>query len=271
MDRKTTMATPPSLYGQPQVFFRRDDFNAVIWSHSYDITCEKAIRCPCQGDGGSPHLDCHNCHGTGYFYINPYETKALITGLNRITQYVQWAPELMGTASITVRDEDKDYLSYFDRVVVKEEYATFTEMLVAREMLPSVVGVFLSYAPIEIVAVFKYDGPDKPLIKLDKTVYSLVENNPYCLVFTEGNVLEAEGVSVLYKHRVEYHVIDMPHEIRASLQANKQSGQLEVIKMPIQVIGRRTHLIDMQRPNFDGSGLIYNDYDTDSSRLVRHR
>ena len=75
---------------------------------------------------------------------------------------------------------------------------------------------------------------------------------------------EGAGVSFLYKHRVEYHIIDAPHEIRASMQANKQSGALEVIKMPLQAVGRRSHLIDMQRPNFDGSGLIFNDYDTNT-------
>ena len=53
--------------------------------------------------------------------------------------------------------------------------------------------------------------------------------------------------------------MDLPHEIRASLGKDKLSGQFEILKMPIQAIGRRTHLIDMQRPNFDGSGIIFND------------
>jgi hypothetical protein len=264
-ERFISNAPDQSLYGQPQVSFRPNDFNSVIWSHGYDIICEKAIRCPCQGDSGSPLPDCQNCHGFGYFFINPTRTKALITGLNRNTQYVQWSPELMGTASITVRDEDKDFLSYFDRVTVEDEYASFTEMLVAKEMIGDEIAVFLSYAPIEngIVAVYIYESSDLPLIKLSASDYEIVPENPYCLRFKTGKVRPEAGVSVLYKHRVEYHIIDLPHEIRASLGKDKKSGQFQILKMPIQAIGRRTHLIDIQRPNYDGGGIIHND-DTDT-------
>lgn len=261
MARVIKDAPQQNLYGQPQVQFRPTDFDAAIWSHGYDIICEKAIRCPCQGNSGAPLPNCQNCHGFGYVFINPVRTKALITGLNRSTQYVQWNPELMGTAAITVRDCDKESLSYFDRVTVEDEYAQFTEMVVARQMAEDTVGVFLSYAPLEngIVAVYIFKDSYSPLIKLSQSVYSIAENNPYCLVFRKGNVPEGAGVSVLYRHRVEYHVVDLPHEIRASLGKDKLSGRYEILKMPIQAIGRRTHLIDMQRPNFDGTGIILND------------
>ena len=63
-----------NLYGQPQVAFRPQDFNAAIWSHGYDVICEQAVRCPCQGDSGAPKPDCQNCHGFGYFFINPTRT-----------------------------------------------------------------------------------------------------------------------------------------------------------------------------------------------------
>ena len=86
MGRKIIEAPQQSLYGQPQVSFRPNDFNSVIWSHGYDIICEKAVRCPCQGNSGAPLPNCQNCHGFGYFFINPRRTKALVTGLNRNTQ-----------------------------------------------------------------------------------------------------------------------------------------------------------------------------------------
>lgn len=263
--RKIVDVSAPSLYGQPSVSFRPDDFDAVIWQHGYDIICEKAVRCPCQGNSGSPLPSCQNCHGFGYFFINPERTKALITALNRNTQYVQWAPELMGTAAITVRDKDRELIGYFDRVTVEDEYALFTEMVVVREMIADVMGVFLSYAPIEIKSVFKYVGADSPLVRLSEGDYEITPENPYCLRFRQGVFNPEEGVSVLYKHRVEYHIIDMPHEIRASLGRDKSSGQFQILKMPVQSVGRRTHLIDIQRPNYDGGGIIYNDDDTHTS------
>lgn len=259
MKRNISEANNQSLYGQPSVSFRPQDFNAAIWSHGYDIICEQAVRCPCQGDSGSPKPDCQNCHGFGYFFINPTRTKALVTGLNRSTNYVQWSPELMGTVAITVRDEDRDLVSYFNRIRIEDEYANFTEMSVTRLMNGEDVAVFLSYAPIEVISAWIYQAPDSKLVRLSPSVYSVPDSNPYCLKFMKGNVPEGVGVSVLYRHRVEYHIIDMPHEIRASLGKNKLSGQFEILKMPVQSIGRRTHLIDIQRPNYDGSGLIYND------------
>lgn len=266
MGRNVKDVTPPSLYGQPSVQFRPQDFTAVIWSHGYDIICEKAVRCPCQGESGSPLPSCQNCHGFGYFYINPTRTKALITGLNKNTQYVQWSPELMGTSSITVRDEDKELLSFFDRVTVEDEYGQFTEMVIGRRFTDNEHGVFLSYAPTEIKSIWLFEDSNLPLIRVDEGLYEVSPTNPYCIVFKEGfdREISGLGVSVLYNHRVEYHVIDLPHEIRSSLGKEKSTGQFQMLKMPVQVIGRRTHLIDMAKPDYGGGGLIYNDYDADS-------
>lgn len=264
MAGRNITTSPETINTSPQPYFRPNDFNQAIWEHSYDIICEKAIRCPCQGTGGSPLATCQNCHGSGYFYVNPVLTKALVQGINRITQYVHWSPELMGTAAITVRDEDKLLISYLDRITLEDEYASFTEMVVSREMTPEHVGVFLSYAPLEVFNVWLFEAPDQPLKQVDPTDYFINENNPFCISFNVGAVPPNVGVSVFYKHRVQYHVIDMPHEIRASYDRDKVTGQMQLIKLPLQVVGRRCHLVDMQRPNYDGTGIIYNDYDPDS-------
>lgn len=44
--RPISEAPEQSLYGQPQVSFRPNDFNSVIWAHGYDIICERryAVR-----------------------------------------------------------------------------------------------------------------------------------------------------------------------------------------------------------------------------------
>lgn len=173
---------------QPQVQFRPNDFNAAIWSHGYDVICEQAVRCPCCGDSDAALPDCQNCHGFGYFFINPTRTKALITGLNRNTNYVQWSPELLGTAAITVRDEDRDLITYFNRVTVEDETAIFTECLRIREMPDGSLFCFTSYAPEEIKGVYKFQGSETALWKLDSSCYELSEDNPYCIKFTEGNV-----------------------------------------------------------------------------------
>lgn len=259
-DQRTIKNVPKqNLYGAPQVRFRPNDFSAAIWTHSYDAIIETAVRCPCQGTSGAPHPDCQNCHGFGYFFINQFRTKALITGLNRSTENLQWSPELIGTAAITLRAEDRDLMAYFNRVTLEHEYAIFTEMILTRKMTNGDVAAFLTYAPIEVQSVWVYDGPDSPLKQLDKSEYGVSQDNPYCIQFQAGVIAENTSFSILYKHRVEYHIIDLPHEVRASAGKNKKSGAIERLEMPVQGIGRRTHLIDMRRPNYDGSGVIHND------------
>lgn len=257
-DRNIIDAPEASLYGQPQVQFRPNDFDAAIWSHGYDVVCEQAVRCPCCGSSDAALPDCENCHGFGYFFINPVRTKALITGLNRSTNYVQWNPELMGTAAITVRDEDKRLVSFLNRVTVEDEIATFTESRLVTETVDGSVICFLSYAPVTIERVYKFYGSDQKLYRLDDSCYEIMEDNPYCLRFTKGNVEPETAISIVYTHRVEYHIIDMPHEIRASLGRDKMSGQFQILKMPVQSIGRRTHLL-VGKPNYGGGGLLNND------------
>ena len=259
-DQRTIKNVPlQDLHGAPQVRFRPQDFSSAIWTHGYDAIFETAVRCPCQGTSGAPHPDCQNCHGFGYFFINQMRTKALITGLNRNTETVQWSPELIGTAAITVRAEDRDLMAYFNRVTLEKEYAIFTEMVLCRIMGNGDLATFLTYAPLEIQAVWRYDGPESPLVKLNPNEYSVSPDNPYAVRFLTGLMAGGTAISVLYKHRVEYHLIDLPHEVRASTGKNKKSGALERLEMPIQGIGRRTHLIDMRRPNYDGTGVINND------------
>lgn len=39
-DRNIIDAPEASLYGQPQVQFRPNDFDAAIWFYGYDVVCE---------------------------------------------------------------------------------------------------------------------------------------------------------------------------------------------------------------------------------------
>ena len=39
-ERNIIDAPEASLYGQPQVQFRPNDFDAAIWSYGYDVVCE---------------------------------------------------------------------------------------------------------------------------------------------------------------------------------------------------------------------------------------
>lgn len=236
--------------------FYKNEFESSIWHKGYEVILERALRCPCHAPD-APLIDCQNCFGTGYFYINPLRTIALITGVNQNNQYKNWSEELLGTIAITVRDEDKANLSFLDRITIKNQYSYYSENLVVRSDNVNEF-VFTTYKPVDILSIHVFVSSSEKLLKLDQFSYEINPDNPYCIILK--NVTLMNGViSVYYKHEPEYRVLDLPHEIRASWVKDKKTGQMDRIQLPVQAIARRSHLITMEKPNFDGSGVIIND------------
>lgn len=234
--------------------FIKTDFDQATWAKGYDITLERALRCPCHGrDAALP--DCQNCFGTGYFYVNTVKTKGLTTNINQNNQYKPWSEELLGTIAITVMDADKQNLSYFDRITFLNTYSYFSENLEIRSA-NGVNFVFTTYKVVNLLAIYIFVSSNQKLIKT--TNAHVNPNNPYCLILDE-EIPQNGYVSVYYKHCPEYHVLDIPHEIRSSWSTNKKTGELFKIDLPVQAIARRSHLIAIEKPNFDGSGIIIND------------
>ena len=124
--------TPPSLVLEPVVKFRREAFEATIWTKGYRVYVEKAVRCPCEGQIKNALSSCTNCHGVGYFFINPIETMALTTSINRDTVYKEWSPELIGNISISLRDDLTENLSFYDKITFMDKHGFHSEILTVR-------------------------------------------------------------------------------------------------------------------------------------------
>lgn len=65
-------------------------------------------------------------------------------------------------------------------------------------------------------------------------------------------------VSIRYKHKLQYHILDIPHVIRNSYRKDNK-GRDELQKLPVQAIGRLVHYV-VDRPNFDGDNIFDNSY-----------
>lgn len=255
MAKNIITTSAPKLIGAVNPQFKLNEFEAAVWNKGYDVILERALRCPCNAPD-APLIDCQNCFGTGYFYINPTSTKALITNLNQNNKYNRWSQELLGTIEITVNDANKSNLSYFDRITIKKEYSYYSENAVIRHYNMNTF-VFTTYKPVDVVSIHLFDSPTEKLIKMSSVDYEINPENPYCITFT-GDVLGKSVASIYYKHEPEYFVLDLPHAIRASWATNKDTGKEERIRLPLQAIARLAHLC-VFRTNYDGSGVIIND------------
>ena len=256
-------ATPPNLAQQPAIEFRGKDFNAAVWLKGYRVFIEKAVRCPCEGKIKNALSSCTNCHGVGFFFINPLETRALTTSINRDTKYKEWSLELIGNISISVRDDLTENLSFYDKITFKDKYGFHSEVLAIRNTgAPANQDfVFLVYRPIAILDVWVFNGSANALIRIPSTQYSINSTNPYILnlnITTKPTNFN-EVVTVRYRHEVQYNVIDIPHELRAS-NIIDTDGRLTRLDLPINAIGRRSHLLLAEIPNYDGTGTQNNSY-----------
>lgn len=253
-------ATPANLIGQPEVEFRRDDFNALITTKGYNCIIEKAVRCPCEGEGESPLASCQNCFGTGWVFINPIKTDIIASGINLSNKYKDWSLERSGIISLTVRDDDVESLSFYDKVSFVDKYSRFSEVLRVNSY-NSNVFVFTTYKVKEIYEIFIFNGSTNKLRQLTEDEYSINENNPYVvdLMVTDYPTDFNNVVSIRYKHELQYHVIDLPHELRGSTKVTKEGNREDFI-LPMNAIARRAHLIVGAKPNYDGSGWQDNSY-----------
>lgn len=253
---------PANLIGLPNPEFEKNLFDAALWQKGYDCHVDKSIECPCRGGNeNKPLPSCQNCGGVGWVFINPIQTKVLITGVNRDTKYKQWSQELIGNVSVSLRDIEQS--GFMDRITILNETAIFSEVRKIRQVevtpLSFLNFIFLSYEVKNIEDIFVFKADNQKLIRLNSEQWIVNPNNPYSIVFTDDVLTQSSNltVSVRYKHNVQYHILDIPHVIRSSNITNG-FGQLEKVRLPNQYMARLAHYV--LRPDFDGDGIIDNSY-----------
>lgn len=244
---------PPDLIGTPTVEFQKKEFNAAIWKKGYDVTVEKAVRCPCQTKGGSPLVDCLNCHGFGWIFVNPIQTKGIMSSINSTYKYKAWSIENMNRANISLMDIDR--LRYFDRITIENDVSEISENRAVRSSVDGQLFCFTSYDVINILSIFKYRGSSQALQKLTSDDYTLEGSK---VVFNAGLVSVDEMISFTYTFKAQYNVLDIPHNLRGS-NILDNNGNLKYQKLPMSAVIQKSHTV-MDRVDFNNGGKIDNSW-----------
>jgi hypothetical protein len=216
------------------------------------------MACPCRGKSGEARSSCQNCMGTGFAFVNPIETKAIITSINKDTKYKYWSPELMGTISVTTRSIER--LSFMDRIDFKTRTSLHSEVKPVLEN-GSQKFIFTSYPVRKISSVFLFNSDSTNLIRLNISNYTLSQSND-CVIFLNGITFPTgfnDVVSIDYEHSISYNVIDIPHDIRSSFRLS-DGGKNTEYSMPVQAVARRSHLLLGNSTNYDGNNSIDNSW-----------
>lgn len=254
LDKKNIIVqSPPNEAQHPRVDFVLDDFEAAIWQKGYEVIVEKALRCPCFSKGGGANIACLNCGGSGWFFINPFQTRALIHSINRSTQYKDWSELNLGTVSVTVRKLDE--ITYMDRITLLDVTSVYSEVLFPIYNENSLFSYFIYDKVKSIENIFFYVADNLPLEPMVPEDY----------VFDQGKIVFAAKfkdysnftVTVRYKHNVQFNVLDLPREIMSSTRKNDFSGYEERSDFPIHAVARRSHFV-LSRENFAGNLIFDN-------------
>lgn len=241
MSKNYTLQQSPNTTGYPSPEFDKGAFDAAITQKGYRIYQERAVACPCGMDAGHPNPSCPYCGGTGYYYIDPTEVICLITGVNVNTKYREWTMDNAGTIAVSTYDEGLNF-SFFDKLTFKEKFGIFSENRVVRAF-NAMLFVWLTFQPFKLFQLSVIDGNGQLQNLTPDSYYTDPENNEYTLFFNaNAGLKEGDIVSVYYKHYVQYNVIDLPHEIRASNKTD-ENGNLQKIDLPVQAIARRANFV----------------------------
>lgn len=247
----------PANIGIKNPPLKKELFDEKTWAYGYDCLVYKAIECPCNTEGENTHLPtCLNCGGLGWTFINPLQTKALITSINSNTKYKEWSKEMLGTFSMTLRDVDT--ASFMDRVMLLTEQSSFTETRKVRDNDGSKF-IYLSYPIVEVEDVFIFVAANQPLVRLSSSDYSISATNNLILNINSTAISSSvnQNISIRYKHNVQYNILDIPHLLRSSNKLNSM-GQLEKVTLPRQYVVRYSHFV--LGNNFSGGIQIDNTY-----------
>ena len=250
MDKAIITEQSISQVHHPRIEFDKPSFEDAVWSKGYNVYIESTIKCPCRGKSSSNLATCQNCLGTGYVYLDRYDTRMLVHSINVNTKYKEWSEEKIGTASVTALA--RDYFSFMDRITIKDSMAIQSEIAFVKNTSTQSY-IFTIYDPLSIDYMFIYAGDTVKLTKLVLNTDYTIDRNK--IIFT--SIYQDDiAVSIRYKCNLQYHVIDVPHDVRNS-PVTGNTGSLENTLFPVQAIVRRSHYV-IDALNFVGDNIIYN-------------
>lgn len=253
---------PPNTIAQPEVDFRKNDFDALIWNKGYNVEIEKAYRCPCKSKGTDELSSCRNCGGSGWFFINPTATKMVMQGMNHDDKYKHWSSELIGTVKITYMERDR--LSWMDRITSSDAVSEFSEVLFPAEVPDGSGGTEMvastTYAMISIDDVFVFQAANQKHLRLDSGQYDFSQGG-YYITITDQAIADIEDltISVRYKHRPQFHVIDIPRDIMTTYEKDPDTDLDKQSKMVLNAVGRRAHYV-LDKDTQQGTYRLDNSY-----------
>jgi len=254
--------------GPPRADFELNDFHKILYQKGRRVLYEKALQCPCKSKAVNQQSGCKNCGSTGWIYINPKETRMLVTNLSVVTDYKGWSEEVRGMANITCRDDEQ--LGYMDRITLVDGKAIHQEVVHIKPINQTGTSDYFCWTDYKIQKMLFagiFITINEKLTILSSNDFEMGPGNILKIKWDFINALPSNipkdklSISLRYYHRPVYYVLEMK---RDTMQTFKYQNGGEVIQnMPVSAIARRSHYFQ-QSPNTGDDRFVDNSYQEQS-------
>lgn len=223
------------------------DFERLIIDYGYDVTLERAIRCPCtNANQGYAVTSCINCGGSSWFFTPVVDTTLVLQSMGANKKYENWTEENLGTVNITARYVDR--VSFMDRITLIDSVTEFSQLLNVFRGSRGKYQAYTIYNPIEILFCYQFVGEDKVLKQMVLNTDYTISNNLITFVLLKNMKDERPfQISVRYSHHPQYHVIDIQRDIVTQKRKKQCTGEAVTENFPVRATAKIAHnVLDAQ-------------------------
>jgi hypothetical protein len=257
LSQKTTVIRKQTATRPIDTHFDSDEFFASV-KDQYNVIFEKAYKCPCISQPTNGPLNiCKNCGGVGWFFVNPTETKMIITSIIaddklKEASLREWGHIDLGSIKVTALNDDK--LSFMDRITLVDATAENTQIVYPKmNNNDDQLFAYTQYNIDAIDFIGLFETPTTKIKRLIQTTDYTFHDN-IVLFDSQYDALTDPTVTIRYVHKPVFHISDI---MRESISQIDQNGQR--MYLPVHAVAKRAHLVrDVE--NLDGDRLLDNSW-----------
>lgn len=234
-----------------RVDFRPDEFDRVILQHGKRLIWRKAMLCPCiMPSTDQVRVDCVDCDGSGYIYLDPTEIQAHMASFSKNTRmYEKFGLWQSGEVSVTTHAAHR--LGWRDSLEMVDDLMGFNELLKKndRRGKRSVLPAGTDAARYRIASLTKVLVKTTTGILPLEIGYHVTLNEQGHIKWTQqGNEVAPNNaiISVHYDYHPVWIVTSHPHAQRSDINAYKQPGG-RAIGLPLQAGAQLDFLAETQK------------------------
>jgi hypothetical protein len=232
--------------------FRPEEFDRALLQHGKRLRWRKAMLCPCINvDSDQASLDCTDCDGSGYFYVDPLEIQAHMASFEANTRlYEKFGLWVSGEVSVTTQAAYR--LGWRDSLEMIDDLMNFNELIKKgdrrgrRSMLPANTDSG-RYRIAQLTKALVKLG-DQPITALEIGYHITLNEQGHIEWTAQGQALVPDDtlVSLHYDFHPVWIVISHPHAQRSDVNGFKRSPD-EVIGLPLQAAAQLDYLAETER------------------------